>query len=45
MQKWIRDLNARANAVQLLEENRGNDTGFGRILSDMTAKAQATKAQ
>ena len=40
MQKWIRDLHARAKAVKLLEENRGNDTGFGSLLSDMTAKAQ-----
>ena len=45
--KWIKDLNARPEVVNLQEENIGKmllDSGLGNKFLDMTPKAQAIKA-
>ena len=46
--KWIKDLNVRPEAIELLEESTGEklpDTGLSKDILDMTPKAQATKAK
>lgn len=45
--KWIKDLNVRPEAINLLEENIREkllDTGFGNAFWDITPKPQTTKA-
>lgn len=43
--RWIKDLNARAQAIKLLDENIGEkfpDVRFSNNFLDMTPKTQAT---
>ena len=44
--KWNKDINIKAKAIKLLEENievNLHDLGFGNGVLDVTPKAQATK--
>lgn len=46
--KWMRNLNIKPETVNLLDENTGEtlqDLGIGNDFTDMTRKAQATKAK
>ena len=46
--KWVKDLNARPDAIKLLEENKGSmvfDIGLINIFLDMSPQARETKAK